>query len=208
MVTLKLICIISTTIKDLFLEDADIESKLVGLSSKISSGAKSSKYFIDNLHDNYEIKPLHIMLPKIIMYAKSYDGQTNWIYFYIADDDLLEKYSIIWDKVSADIKKEFDSKPGYNKKILKPKIKSCGDEATDFPDKEIPKLDSNHTCLTVISLNSAFNKSGKNYQQVFLKGCKYIKKGKKILDILTINCGIFLILMGLMKNKLDWVRIM
>ena len=31
------------------------------------------------------------------------------------DDDLLEKYNAIWDKVSADIKKEFDSEPVYNK---------------------------------------------------------------------------------------------
>ena len=29
-------------------------------------------------------------------------------------DDLLEKYSTIWDKVSADIKKEFDIDPVYN----------------------------------------------------------------------------------------------
>ena len=30
-------------------------------------------------------------------------------YFLIEDDGLLEKYKIIWDKVSADSKKEFDS---------------------------------------------------------------------------------------------------
>ena len=28
----------------------------------------------------------------------------------------------------------------------------------DFYDKEIPKLDSNHTCLAVISLDSALKK--------------------------------------------------
>ena len=33
----------------------------------------------------------------------------------INNDDLLEKYSTIWDKASADIKKEFDSEPLYNK---------------------------------------------------------------------------------------------
>ena len=33
------------------------------------------------------------------------------MYFFIEDDDLLEKYSTVWDKVSPDIKKEFDSKP-------------------------------------------------------------------------------------------------
>ena len=31
------------------------------------------------------------------------------------DDDLLEKYNTTWDKVSADIKKEFDSEPVNNK---------------------------------------------------------------------------------------------
>ena len=76
----------------------------------------------------------------------------------IEDDDLLEKYNTIWDKVSADIKKEFDSEPVYNKNYLKIKVKSHGNEVTDFCDKKIPKLDSNHTCLAVISLDSALKK--------------------------------------------------
>ena len=36
-------------------------------------------------------------------------------YCLIEDDDLLEKFSTIWDKVSPDIKKEFDIEPLYNK---------------------------------------------------------------------------------------------
>ena len=39
------------------------------------------------------------------------------------DDDLSEKYNAIWDKVSADIRKEFTSEPVYNKNYLKTKIK-------------------------------------------------------------------------------------
>ena len=39
----------------------------------------------------------------------------------IEDDDLLEKYNTIWDKVSVDIKKEFDRESVYNKNIWKPK---------------------------------------------------------------------------------------
>ena len=45
------------------------------------------------------------MLSKISAYVKSYDGQTKSMYFFIGDDDLLQKYSTIWDKVCADIKK-------------------------------------------------------------------------------------------------------
>ena len=116
------------------------------------------------------------MLPKTSTYVKSYDGHTKWMYFLIEDDDLLVKYKTIWNKVSADIKKEFDSEPVYNENYLKTKIKSHGNEVTDFYDKKIPKLDSNHTCLAVISLNFALKKNDNFYLQVFLKECKYIEK--------------------------------
>ena len=53
------------------------------------------------------------------------------MYFLIEDDDLLEKYNTTWDKVSADIKKEFDSELVDNKELLKTKIKSYG-KMTDF----------------------------------------------------------------------------
>ena len=87
------------------------------------------------MYDDYKVKPLHIMLPKTSIYVKSYDGQTKWMYFLIEDDDLLEKYNTIWDKVSADMKKEFDSEPVYNKNLLKTKIKFHSDEVTDSYDK-------------------------------------------------------------------------
>ena len=45
---------------------------------------------------------------------------------------LTRKVYSIWDKVSADIKKEFDSESFYNKIFLKTMIKSHGDEVTDF----------------------------------------------------------------------------
>ena len=61
----------------------------------------------------------------------------------------------------AGIRKEFDSEPVYNKEFLKSKIKSHGDEVKDYYDKAIPKLDSNQTCLTVISLNSSFKEECK-----------------------------------------------
>ena len=85
------------------------------------------------------------------------------MYFLIEDDDLLKEYNTVWGKVSADSKKEFDSKPVYNKEFLKTKIKSHGDQVTDFYDKKIPKVDSSHTCLAVISVDSAFKKDENYY---------------------------------------------
>ena len=37
-------------------------------------------------------------------------------------------------------------------------------------------MDSNHTCFTVISLDSALKQEKNYYLQVFLKECKYIEK--------------------------------
>ena len=158
----------------ILLQDVDIEKVLV--SNNISFGEKNYKYYIGYLYNNHKVKPLHIMLPKTSAYVKSYDEQTKWMYSLIEDNDLLEKYNTIWDKVSADIKKEFDSEPIYNKNYLKTKIKSHGDEVTDFSIKRIPKLDSDHTFLAVVSLDSDFKKDDNYYPQVFLKECKYIEK--------------------------------
>ena len=40
-----------------------------------------------------------------ILNIKSYDDQTKWMSFLIEGDDLLEKYNTIWDKISADVKR-------------------------------------------------------------------------------------------------------
>ena len=54
------------------------------------------------------------MLPKSRACIKSCDAQTKWMYFWIEEDYLLEKYNTIRDNVRADIKKKFDIKPVYN----------------------------------------------------------------------------------------------
>ena len=86
--------------------------------------------------------------------------QAKRMCFIIEDDQLLGKINTIWSKLSADIKNKFDSKPAYNKTFFKNKTKSYDDEVTDFYDKEIPKVSSDHTCLAVISLDSALKKNG------------------------------------------------
>ena len=69
-----------------------------------------------------------MMIMKLSHYIKCFKNKsvrktllwsTKWMSDLIGDDDLMEKYNTIWDKVSADIKKYiyiFDSEPIYNKK--------------------------------------------------------------------------------------------
>ena len=77
----------------------DIEK--VSVSNKIFFGEKNYKYFIGYLRNDNKVKPLHKMFPKTSAYVKSCGGQSKWMYFLIEDDDLLETYNTIWDKVSA-----------------------------------------------------------------------------------------------------------
>ena len=56
------------------------------------------------------------MFPKLSAYVKIYNIETEWIYFFIEDDQLLETYNGIWNKVSNSIKK-IDSEPITRKKF-------------------------------------------------------------------------------------------
>ena len=73
--------------------------------------------------------------------------------------------------------------PSTIKKLLKNKVGSYGHEAIDFYDTEVPKKDSNYTCLSIILIDFVFKNDDSYYPQVFLKGCKYTKKKKKRLGI-------------------------
>ena len=55
-------------------------------------------------------------------HKKDFD-ETKHMSFLRKDDELLEKYNKIWEKVKTTIKTEFDSEPGYNEKHLIAKIK-------------------------------------------------------------------------------------
>ena len=52
----------------------------------------------------------------LMLVLKSYDRETKWMSFLIEDDDLLRNFNTIWDKVKADIRKEFDWDPVCNQK--------------------------------------------------------------------------------------------
>ena len=74
-------------------------------------------------------------------------------FIFFNEDDLLENYNSVRDKVNADIKKEFDSKAFQNKNFLKTNIKYYVDEVPGFYVKEIPKENLDPNCLARISLD-------------------------------------------------------
>ena len=90
----------------------------------------------------------------------------------IKDDELLEEYNSIWEKVKNSMKKEFDSEPVYKEKYLKAKIKSYnGKINTKFHNNEIPKGGPQFICLSVILINSVVRTGKSYYPQVLFEEC-------------------------------------
>ena len=101
--------------KPISIKSIDI-NKIV-ISNKVSFGKKGFKYFI-GYKDTKKIRLLRIFLPKMSAYRRNFD-ETKYMSFLIIDDELLEKYNEIWDKVLKSLKKEFDSEPVCNGEYLK-----------------------------------------------------------------------------------------
>ena len=120
MVVLKLKNVNFVTKKILILfEGADIDNILV--SDKVSSGEKNYKNFISYIDNDYEIKKISMILPKMDTYIKSYDRETKWMYFFIEDDELL-KNNCIWNNVTNSVKKSLIAN-SFIKKVFENKKK-------------------------------------------------------------------------------------
>ena len=102
-------------------------------------------------------------------YRKDFD-ETKQISFLIKDDKLLEKYNEIIEKVSKNIKKEFDTKPVYEGKYLKIEIKPYNKKISiKFHNNQIPKEDSQCICQSVILIDSVYRTGNNYYPKVFLE---------------------------------------
>ena len=77
-------------------------------------GKKDFKHFI-GYKDGKKNKPLCIFLPKMSAYRKDFH-ETKYMSLLVKDDELLEKYNEISEKVKIIIKKEFNCEPVYNEK--------------------------------------------------------------------------------------------
>ena len=95
----------------------------------------------------------------------------------------------------------FDTKKNLKLSLnfFKTKIKFYGYEDTDFCGKETSKVESNHTCLAAISLDSVLKNDQNYYSQVFLNESKSIEK--KVIRHITDYLGNSL--MSLMRNKVE-----
>ena len=119
-------------------------------------------------------------------YIKYFENGGKNMSFMVKNDDVLDKYNEIWDKIKGTLDMNLHSMPVYDKKYIKAKIREFnGVIKTNFLGNEIPKESMHYTCITCITIDSVMRMEKKNYPQVYLEECKYKMKKTKIAKFIT-----------------------
>ena len=97
-----------------------------------------------------------MILPQMSGYIKYFEnGGKNMLLFFIKDDEVWEKYNEIWHVIKNKLSIKFHSKPVYDKKYLKAKIREFeGVIKTNFLSNDTPKENVHYTFITCISIDS------------------------------------------------------
>ena len=73
-------------------------------------------------------------------YTKYFENSGKNMSFIVKDDDVLNKYNEIWDKIKNKVNIKFHSTPVYDEKYIKVKVNELdGKNKTNFLDNKIPK---------------------------------------------------------------------
>ena len=113
-------------------------------------------------------------------YIKYFENAAKNMAFVIKNDDVLDKYSEIWDKIKNKLNIKFHSMPVYDEKYIKAKVREFnGVIKTNFLGDEIPKESMHYTCIACITIDPVMRMEKKNYTQFYLEECKYKMKKTK-----------------------------
>ena len=125
------------------------------VSEKFKHNEDGFKYFI-GYQEGEIVKPLCMILPQMSGYIKYFEnGGKNMLLFFIKDDEVWEKYNEIWHVIKNKLSIKFHSKPVYDKKYLKAKIREFeGVIKTNFLSNDTPKENVHYTFITCITIDS------------------------------------------------------
>ena len=150
------------------------------VSDKFKHNNEGFKYFI-GYWEGEIVKLLCIILPQMSGYIKYFKNRGKNMSFLIKDDKVWEKYEQIWDVIKNKLGIKFHSKPIYEKKYLKAKVREFdGVIKTHFFSNDVPKENMHYTWIVCITIDSVMRTDEKNHPQVYLEECKY--RVKKCLD--------------------------
>ena len=92
------------------------------VSDKFKHSDEGFKYFIGYQEDKI-VKPLCIILPQMSGYINFFKKSGKNMSFFVKDDNVLDKYNEIWDKIKKKLEIKFHSMSVYDEKYLKTKVR-------------------------------------------------------------------------------------
>ena len=97
-------------------------------------------------------------------YIKYFENGGKNMSFMIKDDNILDKYNEIWDKIKEKLNIKFHSMPVYDQTYIKAKVREFdGVIKTNFLGDEIPKENMHYVCIACITIDSVMKIEKKNY---------------------------------------------
>ena len=111
--------------------------------------------------------------------------------FLLDNNEFLERYTAIWEKISNLVNKKFDSDPIYNNKYINIKIRSYNNDIKtnfhniDNENNKLPEKNKLYKCVSLISLDSIIKINKKYYPQTLLQECVYKVINKKVENIIN-----------------------
>ena len=75
--------------------------------------------------------------------------------FFVRDDNALDKYNEIWEKIKNKLNIKFHSKPEYDETYIKAKVREFDSKIkTDFLGNEVPKENIHFIYIACITIDS------------------------------------------------------
>ena len=168
----------------------DIDVNKILISKPESYNKNNMRKYIIGYNDN-TIRPLQLFLPKLTGYLNIFENGNRKMSFVTDNNEFLERYTKIWEKISDLINKKFDSDPVYNNKYINTKIRSYNNDIKtnirdiDNKNNKLPEKNKPYRCISLISLDSIVKINKKYYPQTLLQECVYKLINKKAENITT-----------------------
>ena len=124
------------------------------VSDKFNHNNEGFKHFI-GYQECEIVKLLCIILPQMSGYIKYFENGGKNMSFLIKDDEVWEKYKKIWDLIKNKPSIKFHSKPIYEQKYLKVKVREFdGVIKTNILGNDMPTENMHYTCIACITIDS------------------------------------------------------
>ena len=103
------------------------------------------------------------MLPRMSGYINYFRGKKGGknMFFMVKDDNVLDKYNKIWDKIKEKLNIKFclNKNPVFDEPYRKVKVREFDDKIkTNFLGNGVPKENMHYTCIACITFDSVMKK--------------------------------------------------